>query len=260
MKYPEYECKSKGVRACGYYEENGKFVVLKDSSAVGDSKLTPEFSKGQGRYEKYTEIRSKLIASKKLEKKGHSYQFTEDFEFDSASQAASIILGCNENGPLKFKLNGKTVGGEENIRTVNKIIALKPDSIKTVETPVLAKQLFFKEEDDELAFPEGKEFYELHKSKERSKAIVDLAKKKAKERDPWLCCSVCGFSFSKKYGVELGENFIEAHHTKPLSEIIGEVETKVEDLALVCSNCHRMLHRKRPWRSISDLKSILNGK
>jgi predicted HNH restriction endonuclease len=204
--------------------------------------------------------RKELIDTKKLEKKAYCYQFTEDVEFDDVSPAASIIWGSNRNGKRDFTPNGKKVRIGQNIRSVNKPTVLKPDSIKTVETPAFAKQPLFKEEDDELAFPEGKEIYELHKSKERSNAVVDLAKKKAKERDPSLCCSVCDFSFSKEYGVELGENFIEAHHTKPLSEIIGEVETKVEDLALVCSNCHRMLHRRRPWLSISGLKSILNGK
>jgi len=252
MEYDKFECSSKGITAFGYYKQDGKFVVLKGSLAVGDSELTDSFfSRG------YPEERQRLIATNKLQKRSSDYQFTEDVEFKFPSPAASIILGNNENGRLKFKPNGQKVRIEENIKSVDKTIVLKPDSIKIVETPVLAKQPFFKEEDDELAFPEGKEFYRLHKLKERSKAVIDLAKKKAKERDPLLCCSVCGFSFLKKYGV-IGEDFIEAHHTKPLSETTEEVETKVEDLALVCSNCHRMLHRKRPWLSISNLKSILN--
>ena len=262
MEYDKLKCDLKGITAFGYYKnQDGKeFVVLKDSFAVGDSELSPKFSEGQGRYKKYLKIRNKLIATKKLEKKGNRYQFTEDVDFESPSQAISIILGYNENGLKYFIPTGQKVITKESIRSVNKTTVLKPDSIKTVEPPVLAKQTFFKEEDDELAFPEGKKIYLSHRSKERNKAVVDLAKKKAKERDPWLCCSVCDFSFSKEYGVKLGENFIEAHHTKPLSEITEEVETKVEDLALVCSNCHRMLHRKRPWRSISNLKSILNCK
>lgn len=45
----------------------------------------------------------------------------------------------------------------------------------------------FKEEDDELVFPEGKEVYRLHRSKERNKAVIDLAKQKGKDRDPLLC-------------------------------------------------------------------------
>ena len=36
-------------------------------------------------------------------------------------------------------------------------------------------------------------------------------------------------------------------------------ETKIEEIAIVCSNCHRMLHRKRPWLKIDELKNIRNG-
>ncbi|WP_290370142.1 HNH endonuclease [Peribacillus sp. Bi134] len=50
---------------------------------------------------------------------------------------------------------------------------------------------------------------------------------------------------------------MEEHHTKPVSDM-GETElTLVEDIALVCSNCHGMLHRKRPWFSINQLKQLL---
>jgi putative restriction endonuclease len=33
--------------------------------------------------------------------------------------------------------------------------------------------------------------------------------------------------------------------------------TKVDDLALVCANCHRMLHRRRPWLNPADLRNLL---
>lgn len=111
------------------------------------------------------------------------------------------------------------------------------------------------EEDDELAFPEGKERYRLHKSKERSGELIKAAKQKRLQSDPNLACEVCGFSFVDKYG-ELGEGFIEAHHLFPISKLTEETKTKIEDLALVCSNCHRMLHRKRPWLELQQLKTI----
>ncbi|MBD2189898.1 DUF4357 domain-containing protein [Pseudanabaena mucicola] len=261
MKYDEYhEGESKGIRALGYYKnQDGKeFLVCKGSAAVGDSDLSLDFAEGKKkRYKRYLEIRNDLIATKKLAKKGNCYEFIEDVEFDDVSPAASIIWGSNRNGRRDFTPNGKKVKIGQNIRSVNKPTVFQTDSIKTVEAPTLVEQTVFKEENDELAFGEGKKVEQLHKLIERDKAVVDLAKKKAKERDPFLCCSVCGFSFLKKYG----EDFIEAHHIKPLSEITEEVETKVEDLAMVCSNCHRMLHRRKPWRSISELQSkILNRK
>ncbi|WP_434686948.1 HNH endonuclease [Pseudanabaena minima] len=134
-----------------------------------------------------------------------------------------------------------------------------PDHVDENFDSVVPDPTPFKEDDDELVFPEGKEVYRLHRSKERNKSVINLAKKRAKDSDPLLCCSVCDFSFSKAYGA-IGEDFIEAHHTKPLSEITEEIETKVEDIALVCSNCHKMIHRKRPWLSISDLEAILKSK
>ena len=36
--------------------------------------------------------------------------------------------------------------------------------------------------------------------------------------------------------------------------------TKEKDIVLVCSNCHRMLHRHRPWLSAVELKSVLLSK
>jgi predicted HNH restriction endonuclease len=35
-------------------------------------------------------------------------------------------------------------------------------------------------------------------------------------------------------------------------------ETKLSDLSLVCSNCHRMIHKNKDhWLSIEELKDIL---
>jgi hypothetical protein len=34
------------------------------------------------------------------------------------------------------------------------------------------------------------------------------------------------------------------------------VPTRVEDLVLVCANCHRIIHRKRPWLSIGELRTL----
>lgn len=56
-------------------------------------------------------------------------------------------------------------------------------------------------------------------------------------------CQVCGISFEDVYGKKLGHAFAEAHHIVPLSQLRGNVRTRIEDLRTVCANCHRMLHR-----------------
>ncbi|MBK7093207.1 MAG: HNH endonuclease [bacterium] len=68
-----------------------------------------------------------------------------------------------------------------------------------------------------------------------------------------LRCDVCDFSFTEKYG-ELGAGYIEAHHTVPVSSIRGKHKTRILDISLVCSNCHRMLHRSKPMKSIMELR------
>ena len=105
-------------------------------------------------------------------------------------------------------------------------------------------------------FPEGAEVERLHKARERSSALVALVKRDALARHGRLECFVCAFDFEAIYGAP-GDGFIEAHHTRPLSELTSETKTRPEELVLVCSNCHRMLHRRRPWLGARDLSKIL---
>jgi predicted HNH restriction endonuclease len=58
-------------------------------------------------------------------------------------------------------------------------------------------------------------------------------------------CMICGFNFEESYG-NPGKGFIEVHHNKPVSTFKGELLIDpVQDLTCLCSNCHRMIHRRR---------------
>ncbi|MDT0672176.1 HNH endonuclease [Staphylococcus chromogenes] len=58
-------------------------------------------------------------------------------------------------------------------------------------------------------------------------------------------CKVCNFNFEKMYG-DIGKEFIEIHHIKPMYSIRREISVNPEtDLVPLCSNCHKMIHRKR---------------
>lgn len=111
-------------------------------------------------------------------------------------------------------------------------------------------------DEDVESFPEGKIAFRRHRQRERNKKVIDKAKALAIKRDGKLACTICDFDFANTYG-PLGEGFIEGHHTKPLADAVGEVKTKVEDIALVCSNCHRMLHRRKDWLHADELKSLI---
>lgn len=110
--------------------------------------------------------------------------------------------------------------------------------------------------DDDSGFLEGKKKLRKHICRERNAKVIKLAKENYKRKYGILKCEICNFNFESKYG-EVGEDFIEGHHIKPVSELVDGEKTKVEDIVLLCSNCHRMIHRKRPWLSKCDLKSLI---
>ncbi|SRR5260370_39271381 len=56
-------------------------------------------------------------------------------------------------------------------------------------------------------------------------------------------CKACGFDFAKVYGSH-GEGYIEVHHLRPVSSLAEKTPVNPkEDMTVLCSNCHRMIHR-----------------
>lgn len=122
-----------------------------------------------------------------------------------------------------------------------------------------AKVAAMGEDDEEVdGFPEGRLLLRLHRARERSSKLREAAKKRAAAEHGRLFCVVCGFDFFATYG-RLGEGYIECHHTKPVSELTQDSKTKIEDVALLCANCHRMVHRRRPWLTLAHLVELLPG-
>ncbi len=71
-------------------------------------------------------------------------------------------------------------------------------------------------------------------------------------------CMACGFDFEKMYG-DRGRNYIEVHHIKPLSHVNEEILVNPEtDLICLCSNCHRIVHRKKnAVLTLEELKELI---
>lgn len=107
-------------------------------------------------------------------------------------------------------------------------------------------------------FPEGRLVERKHKSRERNPNLISAAKEEFLKENENLYCTICGFNFEEKYG-ERGKGFIEAHHTIPVSDMVPGQKTRIEDIALVCSNCHRMLHRTRPWLKMKQLRGLVKN-
>ncbi len=103
---------------------------------------------------------------------------------------------------------------------------------------------------------EGRVLTRMHRYRERSRTLVDQCKKAALKKHGRLVCEACGFDFSVKYG-SVGAGLIEVHHIKPVHTLSEGDKTKLEDLALLCANCHRVVHSSRKWLTVDQVKAAI---
>lgn len=208
-----------------------------------------------------------------------AYQVDGEIRF-----APSRFLGYVNNSLTAHSINDTKSGGETN-RAINTILKSKPLKNTLLKEKYYEycnglgitpgnegafgnERKFWKwnlpvdfSSNKELTgeFPEGKMVERSHKFRERNSQVVRLAKSNFKMKYGKLFCEICQFDFEKTYGYD-GRDFIEGHHTIAVSEMPPEYKTKPEEIALLCSNCHRMIHKKRPWLTMKDLKKLLNKK
>ena len=85
-------------------------------------------------------------------------------------------------------------------------------------------------------------------------------------------CQACGLKYEKIYGdYSKKKDFIEAHHIEPKFKVKEGAETNkkmsrsAKDFAMLCANCHRMIHRmmkkeKDRVISLNEFKERINSK
>lgn len=92
---------------------------------------------------------------------------------------------------------------------------------------------------------EGLERLARHLVRERKPALARKKKELARIQRGSLACEVCDFDFTVAYG-DAGIDFCEVHHREPIASKRGARTTSMDHLAILCSNCHRMIHRTDP--------------
>lgn len=107
------------------------------------------------------------------------------------------------------------------------------------------------EEDEALLGEEDLRTLREHKRIERNRRLAQRAKQAL-----GYVCKACGFDFQATYG-EIGREFIEAHHLAPLAELRGQKLTlnPKRDFTVLCSNCHRMIHRTPFVHSAAEFRT-----
>lgn len=97
--------------------------------------------------------------------------------------------------------------------------------------------------------------YAYHRKVERNRTAARHAKKFHGSR-----CQACDLSFAERYG-EIGKNFIEAHHLRPIATLEEGVPVSYDlaaDFAVLCSNCHRMIHRFSDPSDLTAFRKFIN--
>lgn len=104
-------------------------------------------------------------------------------------------------------------------------------------------------------FIEGRLVTENHVRMEREPTL----RKKFLATRKSLKCDLCHCK-SNAASKEIQASMFECHHTKPLS-MTGKTKTQLTDIALLCANCHRMVHKaisqEKRWLSTKEAIEII---
>ncbi len=190
------------------------------------------------------------------------YKVNGDFRF-----APSRFVGYKDNSLIKHNKNNYK-DGRHTDRAITSVLGVRRSvnskielrfieycELLGVEPKKITRSYWMIDEDVEssfnsIEFSEGKQLERIHKYKERNTSLIKQLKA---ARAANLSCEVCGFNFKDVYG-KIGEGYIEAHHTKPIATMKKGEVTRIEDMAIVCANCHRMIHSKIPCNTIKEIQ------
>jgi 5-methylcytosine-specific restriction protein A len=148
-------------------------------------------------------------------------------KYDLASLPGDEILGADLKKAIELYDLVLARGGTENIETAMSIIA--SDDISSIE--------------------------EERKQVRHSKLERNRKTSKRVKAAQGYTCKGCKFNFYNAYG-ERGKEYIEAHHLTPLSSLQEGVVVSMNihtDFAVLCSNCHSMVHRGKNLLTLEEL-------
>jgi 5-methylcytosine-specific restriction protein A len=184
------------------------------------------------------------------------------------AEAAKVASFRNPDG-VAFKLQnlrqvatGKGLGNTSKTdRAVWQEFGSKPEEVRRLAEAITVGMGQLRADatanDDVDEFREGRILTELHKRRERNKALRKrLLTRRAAEG---LKCDLCSLH-RPELDKSLQEALFEAHHLVPLSSTEERV-TRLADVALLCACCHRLLHCliqvRGEWLDLAQAKAAI---
>jgi 5-methylcytosine-specific restriction protein A len=136
---------------------------------------------------------------------------------------------------------------------VNKLAELIRNSVASLNEAVLSRDDINDEE-----FFEGRILTVLHRRRERDPRVrARLLSKRRKLAG--LSCDLCNCT-PMTGEASLEDACFEAHHTVPIAATAERI-TRISDMALLCANCHRVLHRaiavQKRWLTVDECRAFM---
>ncbi len=103
--------------------------------------------------------------------------------------------------------------------------------------------------EEEIQVREGDLTSRTIRFRQRNRAIIE-----AKKRTSRGICETCAMSFSARYRLA-GKDCLQVHHKNPMAEREGATVTTLNDLVLLCPNCHAVVHTFAPGLTLEKLKA-----
>ena len=178
---------------------------------------------------------------------------------DNFRSPASVVMKLMNFRSIDPTYGGKglTAGGRLD-QSVWQDFATDPKRLSVVANAIRTAAYTPPELGDEgvlIEAEEGAILSRMHRVRERDPRLTRRKRNAVLSACGRLTCEVCSFDFGAVYG-DLGKDYIECHHRRPLSDLPHARRTRLEDLALLCANCHRMIHARRPWLTVEKLKDM----
>jgi hypothetical protein len=108
--------------------------------------------------------------------------------------------------------------------------------------------------DVDMSAVEGEPRMFFHIRRERDPALAKAKRASILATGGQATCEACGFAAHVTYPGLVGD-VCEIHHRLPLAEGTHAVVTRLEDLAVLCANCHRAIHKTKPLMTVEAFRS-----
>jgi predicted HNH restriction endonuclease len=177
--------------------------------------------------------------------------------FSKADRLAESILGRHPDGLSAGEYDGwSAIAIGERVRNRGFVWRLRDEVLAELRSGISSafddSRRYPDEAEPGLRYPEGAV----------SRVTVNRYERIPEARAACLAhfgprCSCCGMSFESTYGHDMA-GFIHVHHLAPLSSLPSGYEIEsARDLRPVCPNCHAVIHRTDPPRTIEEVKQLL---